>query len=472
MTFLRHFSFSSKHSNSSHTSDSSLSLSLSPAISRSPTNEFSILVDRKIIPADGSNHEFQLYSIEYVPEFLQRPFIYTGYRIGFSYKNSLKSIFYFHNETFNIYTHLVSMIFFIYLYLQWNINYSLLSNFNDNKNLENSSNNENNSNTFSLEYYSIQFYFISSIFCFFSSVCFHLWNSHSELIHQKFYCVDLFGIGILLFFSFLPGFLLGFYCRPQWKLFYSSIIFIGILFYFLFMIIEQWNYKNIISLWKIKKNKKKNFNFFIRGWNLLRNLFGWNCKKYKNEENNLVNESDEDQINHHHNHENNNNNNNNNHNHPISNTNSSSHSSNEKCCCSSSSSHSLLHRLRMIILISLCTFSLIPIFHFTQIFSFDFPEPQEFEIFNWFEYSPFGLFSILFPLGLQLLFYLIGFLFYYTRFPESKYPGRFDYYFHSHTIWHCFVSFGCYSWYCGLTHFYSAILPNAICLENSNRYID
>lgn len=37
------------------------------------------------------------------------------------------------------------------------------------------------------------------------------------------------------------------------------------------------------------------------------------------------------------------------------------------------------------------------------------------------------------------ILYLIGLAFYITRFPECKYPGKFDFAFSSHNIWHIFV---------------------------------
>ena len=47
--------------------------------------------------------------------------------------------------------------------------------------------------------------------------------------------------------------------------------------------------------------------------------------------------------------------------------------------------------------------------------------------------------------------YLTGLAFYITKFPERKFPYKFDFWLHSHAIWHCFV-FGA-----ALTTFYSII---------------
>jgi len=38
--------------------------------------------------------------------------------------------------------------------------------------------------------------------------------------------------------------------------------------------------------------------------------------------------------------------------------------------------------------------------------------------------------------------YAVGLTFYTTRFPERFWPGKFDYWFCSHTIWHIFVDLG------------------------------
>jgi hypothetical protein len=42
--------------------------------------------------------------------------------------------------------------------------------------------------------------------------------------------------------------------------------------------------------------------------------------------------------------------------------------------------------------------------------------------------------------GAMLGLYLLGFTFYTSKFPERHYPGRFDFFLHSHQIWHvCIV---------------------------------
>ena len=54
-------------------------------------------------------------------------------------------------------------------------------------------------------------------------------------------------------------------------------------------------------------------------------------------------------------------------------------------------------------------------------------------------------------IGLIFLFYGVGVIFYVTQFPEKWYPGRFDYWGHSHQIWHVFVLLA------AVIHFYTCL---------------
>lgn len=82
------------------------------------------------------------------------------------------------------------------------------------------------------------------------------------------------------------------------------------------------------------------------------------------------------------------------------------------------------HMLRVGVLIFTVCFAVVPVLH-------------------WWTVAPAamlarGLNGIL----LMLLSYAIGFFFYSTRFPESRFPGKFDIWFHSHQWWHVLVFVG------------------------------
>jgi len=55
-----------------------------------------------------------------------------------------------------------------------------------------------------------------------------------------------------------------------------------------------------------------------------------------------------------------------------------------------------------------------------------------------------GLFSL--RLFGMLCFYGLGFVFYYSRFPESCSPGKYDLWLHSHQFWHICVFLAVYIW--------------------------
>ena len=53
-------------------------------------------------------------------------------------------------------------------------------------------------------------------------------------------------------------------------------------------------------------------------------------------------------------------------------------------------------------------------------------------------------------LSKMMIWFLLGLFFYFSRFPERIYPGRFDRLFHSHNFWHCFVWLASYEHFNGL----------------------
>ena len=59
--------------------------------------------------------------------------------------------------------------------------------------------------------------------------------------------------------------------------------------------------------------------------------------------------------------------------------------------------------------------------------------------------------TFLFPLLLMGSLYILGAIIYVTKFPECVYPGRFDVYFSSHTLWHICVVLA------ALVHYYNAM---------------
>lgn len=104
-----------------------------------------------------------------LPEWLKIPYVEYGYRIGYTRVECVKSIFdYRHNESFNIYTHLVPGIFGVWLMIAGVLNELHI------------------------------LYNIGFVVCMLCSSVFHIMYCHSEETCLFFLMLDLLGISVLL----------------------------------------------------------------------------------------------------------------------------------------------------------------------------------------------------------------------------------------------------------------------------------
>jgi predicted membrane channel-forming protein YqfA (hemolysin III family) len=71
-----------------------------------------------VFPAAGSVHEFGTRKAKYSPGWMHIKFIHSGYRVGFSKKLCAASIWRLHNETGNIWTHLLGAALFLMLFVR------------------------------------------------------------------------------------------------------------------------------------------------------------------------------------------------------------------------------------------------------------------------------------------------------------------------------------------------------------------
>jgi len=151
-----------------------------------------------VLHATGS--QFILRSIREAPPYLHEPFILSGYRAYFSCQLATISLFRLHNQTGNIWTHLISFgIFLDLLFRLVNTELPLLSRKLDIPVAD-----------ILCCYF---FYFTSCCAMLFSSV-YHLYGCQSEQSHHALLKLDLFGICLLIYGSFVGGLHYGFYCFP------------------------------------------------------------------------------------------------------------------------------------------------------------------------------------------------------------------------------------------------------------------
>ncbi|KAI7859989.1 hemolysin-III related-domain-containing protein [Circinella umbellata] len=93
--------------------------------------------------------------------------------------------------------------------------------------------------------------------------------------------------------------------------------------------------------------------------------------------------------------------------------------------------------IRITVFLSLAFSSIVPVLHLVYLHGF------------W------STWAFLENVMISVSMYLLGVLFYANRWPEKKFPGKFDYLgMTSHAIWHVFVCFGIYFHYMASLHFY------------------
>jgi predicted membrane channel-forming protein YqfA (hemolysin III family) len=164
------------------------------------------------VEAGYKNHwqektEYQLNTIAESPRFLHRAYIASGYRVHFSYSLCAKSIFRLHNETGNIWTHLLGLALFVWVLIDESTSatavLSTLQNF---------------------DRIPLLFFYITSIVCFVSSCLYHTGNCHAPQTYSLLYKCDLFGISSMILGSYLPGLYHGFTCFPPIQLLYCTVV--------------------------------------------------------------------------------------------------------------------------------------------------------------------------------------------------------------------------------------------------------
>lgn len=140
-------------------------------------------------------------------------YIHTGYRApSGSFKRSLHSLSYVHNETVNIYSHLLPSIILVpvAVFVQQGIaaRYETASR---------------------ADVWAFACFFAGAVFCLGMSATFHTVSNHSPVVARFGNALDYLGIVGLITGSFIPSVFYGFYCHAQLQMLYwAMIISIGI----------------------------------------------------------------------------------------------------------------------------------------------------------------------------------------------------------------------------------------------------
>lgn len=163
--------------------------------------------ERDSLKGDEHNRNMRLKNYDTAPRFLQgNPFIRSGYRAYLSPQLCLKSMFWWTNETMNIWTHMFGLAFFVILLLYDNL-------------------------------YVIPHYQVSSMDCLvvtvtmvlfqfsmFMSTAYHIFGCHSEQAYRLWLAWDLTGVSFSILGIFLSGIYYAFTCFPSWRIIYSASV--------------------------------------------------------------------------------------------------------------------------------------------------------------------------------------------------------------------------------------------------------
>jgi adiponectin receptor len=152
----------------------------------------------------AQNVRYRLVHFDELPTSMKdNNYIHTKYRQVSGYMECWKSIFKVHNETVNIWTHLLGALLFVYLIIQSYFTFPKEADIGD--------------------YVIFTWFFLCAIQCLVYSTIFHACYCHSPQAHLRFCCLDHMGISALICGSFCITTYYGYYCHFKWRAFYITI---------------------------------------------------------------------------------------------------------------------------------------------------------------------------------------------------------------------------------------------------------
>eukprot|EP01136_Pigoraptor_vietnamica_P043792 Opistho-1_new@19686 len=153
-------------------------------------------------------HRFKVRLLDWasLPEWLKdNDFIHGGYRPELrSFKRCMESLLYIHNETGNVYTHLIGFTTFFALAVYTCAHLLRDSQWED--------------------HVMFWVFFMGAMICLLLSSLFHLVFCHSPRYLRIFSRLDYTGIAFLIAGSYFPCIYYGFYCVRKWKIVYLTAI--------------------------------------------------------------------------------------------------------------------------------------------------------------------------------------------------------------------------------------------------------
>ncbi|XP_027066200.1 heptahelical transmembrane protein 1 [Coffea arabica] len=233
-----------------------VTVEVSPAITSKIDDDeekFSCTSNKKLKGCTGIEKRRQrcgLLSFHQLPEYMKdNEFIVNYYRADWPLKEAFFSLFRWHNETLNVWTHLLGFVLFLGLTIANSVHFSRVADFitmfTRHFPTSASTNVSHNSEDFSVgptklidlkrepqlqmemtspEMASTSWPFFiflgGSMFCLLSSSICHLFSCHSRRLNLLLLQMDYAGITVMIITSFFPPIYYVFQCSPHWQLVY------------------------------------------------------------------------------------------------------------------------------------------------------------------------------------------------------------------------------------------------------------
>lgn len=146
--------------------------------------------DPSVLNTRQEHSVFELLTWTQLPEWAQdNEYIQSSYRpISNSYLHSLKSAFHMHNETGNIYTHLLATVWMLALPVYF---YPFAKSHYPDANAD--------------DWVIFGLFFLGGAVCFLLSTAYHMVSNHSHAVHDVYHRLDLLGISAITAGCFPPG---------------------------------------------------------------------------------------------------------------------------------------------------------------------------------------------------------------------------------------------------------------------------
>ena len=179
----------------------STSMTSEPAARREPRGYFSGSIFPRAVP--------KLHSSDEVPSwYAHNAFILSAYRpVTKSTRLCVQSLAYLHNETINVYSHLIPAI----VSLLWS--YSFSRTFT-----------ERFPHASWMDEFVFRIFLTTCVICFGTSAAYHTLICHSKTFADLWVRLDYVAIVVQIVGSFIPGLYFAFYCEPNLQRLYWSMV--------------------------------------------------------------------------------------------------------------------------------------------------------------------------------------------------------------------------------------------------------